>query len=94
MNMTSPARTAETSATASPDRRSMRCETSTPFGRPVVPEVYMTAKVSSAAGAGSFHDGASPRDRQRLHRLGGEDLHAGEIRAARRDRGRERRLRR
>ena len=60
MNITSPARTAETSATASPDRRSIRCETSTPFGRPVVPEVYMTANVSSAAGAASFHD-ASPR---------------------------------
>ena len=39
----------------------MRCETSTPFGRPVVPDVYMTAKVSSAAGAGSFQDGAARR---------------------------------
>jgi hypothetical protein len=27
----------------------MRCETSTPFGRPVVPEVYMMAKGSSTA---------------------------------------------
>ena len=34
-----PARTAETSATASPDSRIIRCDTSTPFGRPVVPDV-------------------------------------------------------
>mgnify|MGYP003694412777 CR=1 FL=1 len=27
----------------------MRCETSTPFGRPVVPEVYMMAKGASTA---------------------------------------------
>ncbi len=60
MNMTSPARAAETSATASPDNRSIRCETRTPFGRPVVPDVYMTANVSSAAGVASFHDGAWP----------------------------------
>ena len=61
MNITSPARTAETSATASPDRRSIRCETSTPFGRPVVPDVYITANVSSAAGAALRSMTASPR---------------------------------
>jgi hypothetical protein len=43
MNMTSPSRGAETSATASPDSLSMRCDTITPFGRPVVPDVYMMA---------------------------------------------------
>ena len=41
------ARGPATSAAASPARRSMRCETSTPFGRPVVPEVYMMAKGAS-----------------------------------------------
>ena len=55
MNITSPGCAAETSPTASPDRRSIRCETSTPFGWPVVPDVYITANVSSAAGGLSRH---------------------------------------